>query len=144
MKTTYYEEIVHELKSKGFRLTRIRKAVIEELDLAKKPLTAAEIIILLEKHGLQPHKTSVYRELNFMLTEGLIIKITFGDKQDRFELSTLEHHHHAVCEKCGGVEDVDCLEGMRMIEKQLAAKNFKINAHMLEFFGLCDTCRHDN
>ncbi|MBI4733738.1 MAG: transcriptional repressor, partial [Rubrobacteridae bacterium] len=70
--------------------------------------------------------------------------ITFGDKQDRFELAAIEHHHHAVCERCGDIEDVDCFEGMRLIERQLKAIDFKVNAHMIEFFGLCKKCRCDN
>lgn len=144
MKTSYYDELIKGLKNKGFRLTKIRKAIIEELDLAKKPLSASEIITLLGKHNLKPHKTSVYRELSFMLSEELIIKITFGEKQDRFELAAVEHHHHAVCEQCGDIEDIDCFEGMHLIERQLIALNFKLNAHMMEFFGLCEKCRRDN
>lgn len=139
---SYYDELINDLKGKGFRLTKVRKAIIEVLDLARKPLSVAELTALLGRRGLMPHKTSIYRELNFMLSEGIVIKITFGEKQDRFELAAMEHHHHAVCEGCGEVEDIDCGDGIRQIEEQLKGQSFRVSTHIIEFFGLCKKCQH--
>ncbi len=141
MSMGYYDELIRDLKDRGFRLTKLRKAVLKELDFARKPLSAAEIIEQLKKHGLEPHKTSIYREITFMLEQGIITKITFGERQDRFELAAIEHHHHAVCQSCGEIEDIDCSEGIREIEKMLHAQDFKVNFHLVEFIGLCKNCR---
>ncbi|MHB8840423.1 MAG: Fur family transcriptional regulator [Candidatus Aquicultor sp.] len=138
---SYYNDLIKDLKDRGFRLTKLRKAILEELDLARKPLSAAEIIEQLKKHDLKPHKTSIYREVTFMLEQGIITKITFGERQDRFELAAIEHHHHAMCQSCGEIEDIDCSEGIREIEKMLHAQDFKVNFHLVEFIGLCKNCR---
>jgi Fe2+ or Zn2+ uptake regulation protein len=137
----YYEQITKKLKASGFRLTKVRKAVLKELDEAQKPLSAADIMDrLAAKHGLRPHKTSIYREIKFLLEQELIIKITFGEKQDLFELADMEHHHHAACQACGDIEDIDCSEGIRKIEEKLGARGFHVNAHLVEFIGLCLEC----
>lgn len=141
MSKSYYNELIEELKSKGFRLTKVRKALIEELDIARKPLSANELIELLNDRGLQPHKTSVYRELGFMLEQGIIKKLTFGERQDRFELAAMEHHHHAICENCGEIEDINCVAGIREIEERLREQNFEVSNHLIEFFGLCKKCK---
>lgn len=141
MSYSYYDGIIKELKNKGFRLTKVRKAIIEVLDIAKKPLSASDIIVLLGECDLTPHKTSIYRELNFMLEQGVINRITFGERQDRFELLAMEHHHHAICQNCGDIEDVECGEEIRKIEQMLKNRNFKVSDHLIEFFGLCKKCQ---
>lgn len=141
MGITFYEDLINDLKSGGFRLTKVRKALIKELDLAQKPLSAAELMSRLEGHGLHPHKTSIYREIGFLLDRGIIKKLTFGERQDRFELTAIAHHHHAVCERCGEVEDVGCGDEIRRIEMELKQKGFSVNAHLVEFFGLCGKCQ---
>lgn len=134
-------QLLKELKEKGFRLTRVRKALVEEMDLARKPLSVAELKTLLGRRGLCPHKTSVYRALNTLLAEGIVKKISFGEVQSRYELAGMKHHHHAICEKCGEIEDVDCAAGISEIEKALQAQHFQVSCHSVEFFGLCKECR---
>lgn len=137
----YSEKIIQHLKDGGHRLTKVRRSIIDELDTSRKPLSVPELKKLLESKGLKPHKTSIYRELKFMIDEGLVINITFGDKQRRFELAALKHHHHAVCEQCGAIEDIDCSSGIREIEKKLSGRDFQVNSHLVEFMGLCKKCQ---
>ncbi|MCL6106098.1 MAG: transcriptional repressor [Actinobacteria bacterium] len=141
MNQSYYDFLTNLLIRKGFRLTVVRKAIIRELDNAKRPLSTGELRGCLQKSGLSPHKTTVYREIGFLLDQGIVTRLTFGERQDRFELSLFPHHHHAVCEKCGVVEDIDCAEGISKIEDMLSRRKFKVKTHMVEFIGLCDHCR---
>lgn len=143
MNKSYYDDIINQLKDQGFRLTKVRKAIIEILDNAQKPLSAGDIIALLGESGLEPHRTSIYRELNFMLDQRIVNRLTFGERQDRFELLAMEHHHHAICQNCGDVEDIACGEGIRQIEEMLNKQQFKVSSHLIEFFGLCKSCQQN-
>ncbi|MBE0429409.1 MAG: transcriptional repressor [Thermoleophilia bacterium] len=134
-------ELPPDLKNRGFRLTKMRKAIMEEMSLAGKPLSVKQLTALLRDRGLSPHKTSVYRALNFMLETGLVTRTTFGEKQGRYELSALGHHHHAVCESCGEIKDVDCSRGIREIEEVLRSLDFRVNFHLVEFVGVCKRCQ---
>lgn len=136
--------LIDQLRDKNFRITRLRKAVIEELGKSKKPLSAGEIIEYLKKQKIVVHKTSIYRELIFLMEHGVVKKITFGEKKDRFELIIM-HHHHAVCQKCGETEDLFYIEKkIKQMEQTLSEKQFKVKHHLVEFLGLCKKCQYAN
>ncbi|MBI4734084.1 MAG: transcriptional repressor [Rubrobacteridae bacterium] len=137
----YYPEIIESLKAKGCRITKLRRFMVKELDEAGKPLSVSEIMFLLKAHDMSPHKTSVYREIAFLVENGIIERITYGEKLDRFKLTALGHHHHAVCENCGEVRHVVCGEGIKEIERMLEEQHFKVHHHLVEFIGLCEKCR---
>lgn len=133
---------IDQLRDKKFRITQLRKTLIEGLGVAKKPLSAGEIIKHLKKKKITVHKTSVYRELIFLMEQGIVRKVTFGEKKDIFELN-VTHHHHAVCRKCGEVEDLLHLEKkIKQMEQTLSRKQFKVEHHLVEFLGLCKKCQH--
>lgn len=135
------EAHLKELQSSGFRLTKARRALFEVLKGASRPLTAPELVGLMKKKGASADKTTVYRELAFLLERGIVQSIQFGDRLKRYELR-LGHHHHLVCTKCGIVIDVALKGDLDAIEKKLARKTgFRIDDHALEFFGLCADCR---
>ncbi|HUL13453.1 MAG TPA: Fur family transcriptional regulator [Methylococcaceae bacterium] len=132
---------LERLKESGYRITRLREAMIGELNASKKLLSAGEMIAVLKKKKLAPHKTSVYRELDFLIEQGMVKKVNFGDKEDRFEFALMPHHHHAVCHKCGDVQHIDLEEEVRKMEHRLIRKQFKAERHLVEFFGLCGNCQ---
>lgn len=131
-----------ELRSRGFRLTAARKAILDILSSGHKPLSASELHGLLLKREVKSDRVTVYRELDFLEKQAVIQAVQFQDRNRRYELASLEHHHHLICQECKSVEDVNIKEDLeaqeRTIEKQ---KNFKIMRHSLEFFGLCANCR---
>jgi Fe2+ or Zn2+ uptake regulation protein len=51
------------------------------------------------------------------------------------------HHHHAICERCGRVEDVDCAAMEQFAEALRSLHGFELDGHAMEFFGRCSTCR---
>lgn len=137
------EAIFNQFRKKGVRLTSVRKAVVSVLAGAGKPLCVADIVGQLAKRGLSPNKTTVYREIDFLIREGWIHGLDFGDSRKCYEWVT-EHHHHLVCRKCERVEEVgvDRLEpAFAEFEKGLMAKTrFSNLSHSLEFYGICNRC----
>jgi Fe2+ or Zn2+ uptake regulation protein len=134
-------KIFEKLKELGCRLTRLRKALISELTMSESLLSVNEIISLLKKKSLSPHKTSIYRELDFLIGQGMARKITLGSKEDKFEMTVMPHHHHAVCRSCGDIKHVDLEQYIKKMEHQLARQQFKVKFHLVEFFGFCKECQ---
>ncbi len=137
-----HRQQTEELRSRGFRITAARKTILEILSDEHKPLSAADFHELLLKRNVKSDRVTVYRELDFLEKQGIIHGVQFQDRNRRYELSSLEHHHHLICQGCKSVEDVNLKEDLeaqeRTIEKQ---KNFKVMRHSLEFFGLCQNCQ---
>lgn len=135
-------DILSQLSDLGFKKTRVRDAVVSYLSDGKKPVDALAIQDSLKKRGLAVNKTTVYRELQFLLVQGIIIEINFGDNKKRYEIAGLPHHHHLVCTACGIVQDVAAEHDLARLEKKIENEtSFIIKNHSLEFFGLCRRCQ---
>lgn len=137
-----YETILADIKEKGYKLTPCRRALIKILEESTRPLSADAIGRLLAREKLKVNKTTVYRELYFLLEQGIITELELGDRKKRYELKEREHHHHVICTNCEKVEDVIPDKSFERQEKKIAQlKNFIIMRHSAEFFGLCGNCR---
>lgn len=132
------DDALELIKSKGQRITSQKKEVL--CALKYKPQTVLEIINSLNKKKYKIDKATVYRILTSFVTLGVIKEINLGDREARYELVRGEHHHHLVCEECGGIEDIELSEDVLMKEVQKQSK-FKIVRHSLEFFGVCQSCQ---
>ncbi|HVZ12519.1 MAG TPA: Fur family transcriptional regulator [Patescibacteria group bacterium] len=133
-----------DLKNKGFRVTKIRDSILSILNSTQKPLSVSEIITNLYKKDLSANKTTIYRELDFLKCQNIVIEIEFGDGKKRYELKTKNHHHHIVCLSCGRVEDLDDFDFIFKTQEEKIQTNtkFTIEKHNIEFFGLCNTCQN--
>lgn len=142
-----FNSLGKEIKENGFRLTFPRKIIVDILDKAKHHMSADEIYVVLHKKYPRIGFTTVYRTLDLLVRLGLINKFDFGEGKFRYELKTTKsHHHHLICQSCGAV--LDCkdfineeTELIARIEERLSRRyTFKINDHLLHFYGLCPVC----
>lgn len=108
--------------------------IVKILSRLKKPIDANELV---KRIGV--NKTTVYRQIDKMVSSGKIISVELGDGKKRYELSSLTHHHHVICKKCGKLEDIMLNEDF-LIKEVIKRTNFKIETHNLEFFGFCESC----
>lgn len=136
------QNILAQLKEKGFRITKTRIAVLQMLCSAQAPLSALQILQQLKQQHIQVNKTTVYRELTFLKEQHIIREIEFGDNHSYVELALGEHHHHVRCIQCKRVEDIDVEDQLHLAQQQIAKKSqFQVMNHSLEFFGLCVECQ---
>lgn len=134
--------ILSVLKEQGYKQTRLRTLLISHLVKIKKPLAAIDILKILKEKGLVVNKSTVYREVEFLLHKKIIVEINFGDGKQRYEIAGLPHHHHLVCTNCGKIEDIIADKDLEVLEKKIKrSKGFSINSHNLEFFGICKKCQ---
>ncbi len=137
------DRILSEITGRGFRLTRVRRAVVEIFLDRGLPLSAADVIAALRPGNASINKTTVYRELAFLEEHGIIKEIRFlHERVKRYELAGGDHHHHLICMKCRKVEDI-VLEGDLEEEERriLESTGFRVLDHSLEFVGICQGCR---
>jgi Fe2+ or Zn2+ uptake regulation protein len=135
-------EIFNILKENGFRLTKARKAIVNIFLRSKTPLSVSELMSSLEKVSVHVNKTTVYREIEFLVARKMIRELQIGDRKKRFEIWPDDHHHHLICTNCKKVECVEMESCLVTEEKKLVARrNFRIFKHSLKFFGLCAKCQ---
>lgn len=141
---SYTERALDILKTKGFRLTKPRKLVLDLLDKAERALSAYEIKDLLDAAGEKVDTVSVYRILDCLEETHLIHRIAASGKV----LKCSDHDHemqqeHLVlsCQNCSMTEEVLYPGMSKMIRSIEKTASFKIQNHNIEFFGLCPQCR---
>lgn len=88
-------------------------------------------------------KGTVYRNLNSLAEDGILIKISVPDAADRFD-HTLEKHYHIKCMSCKEFVDVN-LDYMQELDDKVAElTKFKILSHDVVFKGICHNCCNKN
>lgn len=119
------------------RLTRQRSAIHQALQTAGRPLLPLEIVDLAQKEVPNLNLATVYRNLNLLVEEQIIVPVHLPGQPTRFEL-TGHHHHHFQCRTCDRVFDIHaCLAEI----SKLAPRGFEVSDHDLILYGRCPDCR---
>jgi Fe2+ or Zn2+ uptake regulation protein len=133
-------KIIKNIKKEGFRLTKNRKAIVEILSSAKKPLRANQILVKLLKINPKTDRTTVYREVCFLIKNNFAQKTQLIDGKIYYEISN-NHHHHLICTECKKVRKIVLGNHLIKKEREICKKeNFKFITHALEFYGVCKKC----
>jgi Fur family ferric uptake transcriptional regulator len=136
------EEAVDVLRTGGHRITAARAAIVGAVLTAGSPVSAQEVSAALAASKVPANVTTVYRELEFLRENGVVVPVSFADGVQRYESADLGHHHHLVCVECERIQDVEVPHAeLHEAEKRIAAtKKFTVLRHALEFYGTCDRC----
>ena len=128
------------LRSRGLRETRARVAILGIFLSAPSPVSVPDVLVVLSESGQVFNKTTLYRELEFLMAEGIVsLALALGSCQ-YYELSR-EHHHHLVCTSCGDIQDIEAREDLCRFEHELwHERGFRVARHSMEFFGVCRKC----
>lgn len=129
-----------QLRSQGFRLTPQRLAILRILRESGGHLTPGEVYA--QAHSLLPGLTeaTVYRTLNFLVGQGLVMAAHIGSGQFVYEIA--EHnHHHLICRACGYTQEIDHAGLQVLYDRFQADTGFLIDSLHVTFFGLCSDCQ---
>jgi Fur family ferric uptake transcriptional regulator len=140
--TAWAESATEALSEAGHRAGGARQAVVDLLARQSCCVSAQEIVDDLREDGTKVGLASVYRALDLLHSMNLVQKVDLGDGGSRFEPIRPggEHHHHAVCDRCGRVtafEDESLESALHAVGGQL---RHSIDAHEVVIHGSCRRC----
>jgi Fur family transcriptional regulator, ferric uptake regulator len=141
--TTDWESSARErLSEAGHRTGGAREAVLELLGRQSCCLSAQEISDRLRDAGNDVGIASIYRALELLHELGLVQRVEFGEGGARFEplVPGGEHHHHAVCEKCGRVTAFEDKRLERQLERLAGRLRHSMRGHDIVIRGDCARC----
>jgi Fur family ferric uptake transcriptional regulator len=124
----------------NLKKTPARLAISEFLSNSSTPVDVEEIIQHLRAQDLDTNKVTVYRILDLLFKNQVIDRVEFGEGKYRYELKK-NHHHHLICTSCGKIQDVEGNLVENLEKKIQEDKNFQVQSHSLEFFGICSNCQ---
>jgi Fur family transcriptional regulator, ferric uptake regulator len=131
------------LSEAGHRSGGARDAVVGQLARQDCCLSAQEIHERLRRGGSDAGIASVYRALDLLHDMGLVQRIELGDGGARFEpiVPGGEHHHHAVCDRCGLVTPFEDERIEQQLERLAGSLKHSMSGHDLVIHGECPRCR---
>ena len=130
------------MASRAEYATRPRARIAAVLHSAHRFFTAAEVHRALGSEGSSVSLSTVYRTLEHLREKGEAeVRHDEGGESSYMACEPVEHHHHAICNACGKVEDVDCTAIEQIVASLRSAHGFELDEHSMEFFGRCASCR---
>ena len=126
--------------SNMMRLTTQRQIILEELSKVKTHPTASELYDMVRKRLPRIGLGTVYRNLELMAENGMILKLEVGGTQKRFDATT-DTHYHIRCSGCGKVDDIDTPVMNELVNAAAESSSYQVLGHHVEFTGLCPDCQ---
>ena len=138
-----HEAIGRRLLAGEQRYSRGRRALVEVLARASRPMTSPEIV----RGDGALSLSSVYRNLSTLEAAGVVRRLVTDEDSARYELAEqyTAHHHHLICDRCGDVLDYEAPPTLeKAMDRGLAslprATGFRPRTHKLEILGSCASC----
>ncbi len=128
-------------------MTKQRKILLEYFE--KTPgvhVTAADVFEYFRSKGAAIGQSTVYRNLEKLVDEGVIRKYCIdGSSPACFEYTGPEGNEeeccfHCKCEKCGKVIHLHCEELDEIQSHLITEHRFRMNSVRTVFYGLCEDC----
>jgi len=121
----------------------MRRRVLETLAASHKPLGAYEIIDRLAEGGPRPAPITVYRALDFLLSNGLAHRI---ESRNAF-IACINNHETGkpvvflICEHCGAVGEAPSNAVADSLREAASRAGFTPKSPVIEITGICSHCR---
>jgi Fe2+ or Zn2+ uptake regulation protein len=130
----------NRLRHHGFRLTPQRLVVLQVLDESRGHLNPGEIYQLAVERLPGLTEATVYRTLDFLVSQGLALAAHIGSGRIVYE-SAVHDHDHLICRKCGDSVEIDHQDLVTLFKHFELTTGFLIDSSHVTFFGLCKDCQ---
>src|SRR4051812_4738450 len=105
-KRDHVGEMLATVRASGLKLTPQRMAIVRELAADPTHPTAQELFERLRAEQPTMSFATVYNTLDALAAAGLCAPLSLSPGPARFD-PNMRPHHHAVCDGCGLVRDVE-------------------------------------
>lgn len=130
------------LNSKDLKLTKERRAVLQEIFLHPGHLEAEELAHKLRKKRKRASRATIYRTLDLLVESGIVRKVDLGHGHSHYELELDHpHHEHMICLNCGKVIEFSDKRMEKLYKKLCEQNRFKPTSHYFQIFGYCNNCK---
>ncbi len=117
-------------------MTKYGKKILEIVETSRNHLTADQVFDALRKIYPQVALATVYNNLNRLVEQDLIRKVSVEGMADRYD--RVARHDHLVCKGCGKLLDVELEDLTGRLEEQLG---ISLLSYDLKLLYLCEECQ---
>jgi Fur family ferric uptake transcriptional regulator len=131
------------LQDHGYRMTSPRRTIAETVLDFEHAFSAEDVVRRVDEVDPKVGRATVFRTLDVLAQIGILDRLHRPDGCHSYVLGQGrdKHYHHLICSSCGVVVPFDgCNVGDLLADLQRNT-SFQISNHMLEVFGVCETCQ---
>ena len=129
------------LAAAGHRVTHQRSCILDAVCRAKGHTTLGEIAARVRSVDPSIDRSTVYRALHLFVDLGIVLAADTGDGEVYYEIRRPEPHHHLVCRRCGGEQEVGGGVLRAMVDQIARQTGFRVSTDHLVLFGTCAACQ---
>ncbi len=137
------------MENRGTYKTRQREEILAFLKNAEdRHVTAEEVYLHLKEARSSVGKTTVYRQLEKLVDDGVLNKFITGlnapacfEYIDPDDCGAEQACYHLRCEKCGRLIHLHCGEVTELSHHIMEEHGFLIDPRRTVFYGICEDCR---
>ena len=133
------QRLLELMRTRGLRVTRTRRALLEQLATTPTHLTADELTERVCAAAGRVHQATIYRSLDALEDAGLVEHVHLGHGRAVYHLVD-DLHHHLVCESCGAVAQAP--DGLLAgVARSLSETHgFEMRPYHFAVMGRCRNC----
>ena len=127
------------------RNTKQKQLILTILRETDRPMSINEIYLQVIKLLPKIAKSTIYRNIDTLLSQNLIDKYHYNDNEVfyRIKADSNEHKHFILCDDCKQVFDLPSCP-IHEIEHLLEEEGFIIKDHLIQITGTCKNCAIKN
>jgi len=138
------EEMLSKLKSRDFRITPQRLAILRILAESDGHPSVDTIYQEVKAEFPTTSLATVYKTVSLLKELNEVLELGFPDGSNRYDGYNPVPHPHAICMKCKKIMDPELMNIDALSEEMSRKTGYKIFYHRLDFFGLCPECQQKN
>lgn len=116
-------------------MTKNAKYILEIINASDEHLTAEQIFLRLKEKNTKVVLATVYNNLSFLYTQGMIKKVSVEGFADRYD--KIKRHDHFVCKRCGKLSDITLEDLTEQLQEEVP---FPILSYDLKINYICTEC----
>jgi Fe2+ or Zn2+ uptake regulation protein len=120
------------------RKTIQQRLVLEAAQRMCHPSAEEIYQVIVRKHP-NISRGTVYRNLHNLTASGVLGRVLIPSGAERFDTTT-PPHYHAVCKRCGAVQDAALPYQEQMQDAASTCDGFILEKHDIIFWGICKEC----
>jgi len=125
----------------GHRVTRQRSLILDAVCAGGGHTPLGEVYARVRRADRSIDRSTVYRALHLFVDLGLVVAADTGGGETFYEIKKPQPHHHLVCRRCGGEQEVGDAALQAMFDQVLRQHRFAVTIDHLVLFGLCGACQ---
>lgn len=128
--------------ARGAQLTELRRKILELLWKSGRPTGAYELIEALKQEEARPiGPPTVYRALEFLMSQGLVSKI---ESRNAYVVCTHPEREgnclFFICTNCGASAELEDLRVEELLAENAAVLGYRVVRRVIEVEGICASC----